>query len=129
MATMTRMAFSTEGFCAALVSALVTSGITSIMPRSASARQGFKAILQSLDGAIEGAEGRDDRDLLYELLKIRTSLAPSSNGSYDNFESCLRVCRQAWCHRRTRRLLICGGTYIHLGPTQENRREVDSRLL
>jgi len=81
---------NTEGFCAALVSALITKGITSIKPRSESARHGFQAVLRSLDKAVQIAGKKGDRDWLYELLKIRTSLAPSTNGSFDSFEACLR---------------------------------------
>jgi hypothetical protein len=43
-----------------------------------------------LDGAIEDAKSANNPDRLYELLKIRTSLAPSSNGAFDSFEACLR---------------------------------------
>jgi hypothetical protein len=81
---------STEAFCAAFVSALVSSGITAIRPRSDSARRGFQSVLDRLDNAIKEAADSGDRDNLYSLLKIRTDLAPSSNGAYDNFESCLR---------------------------------------
>jgi hypothetical protein len=86
----THTSLSTEAFCVALVSALVTGGITSIRPRSDSARRGFQAVLRRLDSAIEKAEKTNDRDTLYDLLKIRTSLAPSSNGAFDSFEACLR---------------------------------------
>lgn len=86
----THTSLSTEAFCAAFVSALVTNGITSIRPRSDSARRGFQAVLSRLDSEIENAEKVSDRDWLYELLKIRTTLAPSSNGAFDSFEACLR---------------------------------------
>src|SRR5665213_2375230 len=78
---------SAEAFCAAFVSALVTNGITSIRPRSGSARRGFQAVLKKLDDVIAKT---DEKDTLYDLLKIRTSLAPSLSGAYDNFEACLR---------------------------------------
>jgi hypothetical protein len=77
-----------EAFCAALVSALVSEGITSIRPRSTIARRGFRAILRYLDKTIE--EERN-QDRLYQLLKIRTSLAPSLGGAYDSFETYLRA--------------------------------------
>lgn len=83
-------AFSPESFCAAFVSALVVNGINSIRPRSEPARRGFQAVLGSLDAAIQRAKEENDRDRLYQLLKIRTSLAPSSNGAFDAFEACLR---------------------------------------
>jgi hypothetical protein len=79
--------FSTEAFCAAFVSALVSSGITTIRPRSSAARRGFKAVLKTLDQAIAKSS---DKDAVYNLLKIRTSLAPSLSGTFDNFETCLR---------------------------------------
>jgi hypothetical protein len=85
-----RSNLSTEAFCGAFVSALVTSGITAIRPRSDAARRGFQSVLDRLDKAIEEAGSNADRDSMYSLLKIRTDLAPSSNGAYDNFESCLR---------------------------------------
>jgi hypothetical protein len=85
--TTTHMSFSPEAFCAAFVSALVTSGINTIRPRSDSARRGFQAVMKRLDRAISGEE---DQDALYELLKIRTSLAPGLSGAYDNFETYLR---------------------------------------
>lgn len=81
---------STEAFCAAFVSALVTAGITSIRPRSGAAREGFQAVMDRLDDEISSARQRNDREGMYSLLKIRTDLAPSSNGEFDNFESCLR---------------------------------------
>jgi hypothetical protein len=81
---------STEAFCAAFVSALVSDGITTIRPRSDAARRGFQSVIASLDKAIRAASDKGDRDNMYGLLKIRTDLAPSSNGAYDNFESCLR---------------------------------------
>jgi hypothetical protein len=90
MDTMTHSRLSPEEFCAAFISALVAGGITSIRPRSHSARQGFQAVLDTLDSAIQVADNTNDRDRLYQLLKIRTSLAPSSTGAFDNFESCLR---------------------------------------
>jgi hypothetical protein len=77
-----------EAFCAALVSALVSEGITSIRPRSAIARKGFSAVLKFLDRVIDREK---DRDRLYALLKIRTSLAPSLSGAYDNFEMYFRA--------------------------------------
>jgi hypothetical protein len=77
-----------EAFCAALVSALVSEGITSIRPRSSTARKGFQAVLNYLDRVIDNEK---DRNRLYELLKIRTSLAPSLSGAYDNFEMYLRA--------------------------------------
>jgi hypothetical protein len=43
-----------------------------------------------LDRAIEKVEVAKDRDSLHALLKIRTSLAPSSNGAFDSFEAYLR---------------------------------------
>lgn len=76
-----------EVFCAALVSALISQGITSIRPRSESARRGFQAVLKFLDHVIQKEKDKKKR---YELLKIRTSLAPSLSGAYDNFEACLR---------------------------------------
>jgi len=85
-----RTSLSTEAFCAAFVSALVSNGITSIRPRSDSARRGFQAVLDRLDEDISAAAQEDNREAMYSLLKIRTDLAPSSNGEFDNFESCLR---------------------------------------
>jgi hypothetical protein len=76
-----------EAFCAAFVSGLVSMGITSIQPRSDAARRGFQAALRALDRSIEKAA---TKERLHELLKIRTSLAPSLSGAYDNFEACLR---------------------------------------
>jgi hypothetical protein len=76
-----------EAFCAAFVAALVAKGITSIRPRSDTARRGFNAVLKSLDHLIQK---ETDKNRLYELLKIRTSLAPSLSGTYDNFETYLR---------------------------------------
>ncbi|WP_156928288.1 hypothetical protein [Bradyrhizobium sp. th.b2] len=81
---------STEAFCAAFVSALVTAGINSVRPRSDAARAGFQAVMDRLDDEISLARQRNDREGMYSLLKIRTDLAPSSNGEFDNFESCLR---------------------------------------
>lgn len=83
-----RMLLTPEAFCAALVSALVSEGITSIRPRSSTARRGFQAVLNYLDTIIEKEK---NRNRLYELLKIRTSLAPSLSGAYDNFEMYLRA--------------------------------------
>ena len=76
-----------EAFCAAFVSGLVSAGVSSIQPRSNAARRGFQAALLALDQAIHN---ETNKDKLYELLKIRTSLAPSLGGAYDNFETCLR---------------------------------------
>ncbi|BAM90118.1 PBS lyase HEAT domain protein repeat-containing protein [Bradyrhizobium oligotrophicum S58] len=80
-------AITIDAFCAAFVSALVANGITSIRPRSGSARRGFQAVLNKLDKIIAET---NDKDTLYDLLKIRTSLAPGLSGSYDNFEAHLR---------------------------------------
>lgn len=77
-----------EAFCAALISAFVSEGITSIRPRSGVARRGFQAILNYLDEVINKEK---NKNRLYELLKIRTSLAPSLGGAYDNFEMYLRA--------------------------------------
>lgn len=82
--------YSTEAFCAAFVSALVISGIRSIHPHSDAARCGFQAVMDKLDEEIGIAKQHDDRDGVHNLLMLRTDLAPSSNGGFDSFESCLR---------------------------------------
>ncbi|MFI4997192.1 MAG: hypothetical protein ACHQAQ_15600 [Hyphomicrobiales bacterium] len=76
-----------EAFCAAFVSGLVSLGVNSILPRSNAARRGFRATLRALDRAIAK---QTNKEKLYELLKIRTSLAPSLSGGYDSFETYLR---------------------------------------
>jgi hypothetical protein len=83
-----RTPLTPESFCAALVAALVSEGITAVRPRSRTARKGFNAVLNYLDGIIDNEK---NRNRLYELLKIRTSLAPSLSGAYDNFEMYLRA--------------------------------------
>jgi hypothetical protein len=46
--------------------------------------------MDKLDEEIRLAKQHNDRDGIYNLLKLRTDLAPSSNGAFDSFESRLR---------------------------------------
>ena len=81
--------FTASDFCKAFLSQLVLVGDRVLEPKSPAERRGFGKIVTVLGEAALAAQG-GDRGWYKQIVRLRNSLQPSNNGSFETIETLLR---------------------------------------